>query len=164
MFVVMLSQMSPAISTRQASEAGAIAFLLLMLFCPAVMFVTSWTQAKQRFAMTSDAASHLAMSSTATSAPTSAVREASRVATTRSDKTVTSRRSAKTTWWKRLFTVLEITVLLISIVLAAVLYANLPPSDSVWLLISLVVLPVLVVRSIRIGLIYIVEGTKPFQR
>ncbi|MDQ6911926.1 MAG: hypothetical protein M3128_03520 [Verrucomicrobiota bacterium] len=50
MFVVMLSQMSPTISVQQASEAGAIAFLLLLLFCPPTMLVTSWTQTKQKFA------------------------------------------------------------------------------------------------------------------
>jgi hypothetical protein len=50
MFVVLLSQTSPAISTEQAGLAGAIAFLLLLLVCPPVLLITSWTQTKMRFA------------------------------------------------------------------------------------------------------------------
>ena len=50
MFVVMFSQMSPAISPEKAGQAGAMALLLLLLVCPPAFFITSWTQTKRRFA------------------------------------------------------------------------------------------------------------------
>lgn len=163
MFVVMLSQMSPAISTQQAGEAGAIAFLLLLLFCLPTMFLTSWTQTKQKFAVTS-VPSVPAMSNATPPASTSAEPETSRVGTTISDKAMTSRRSINTTWWKRLFTVLEIAIFLISLILAIALYATSPSYDSRWPLLILVAVPVVVVRSVRVALIYIVEGKSPFRR
>jgi cytochrome c-type biogenesis protein CcmH/NrfG len=86
MFVVMLSQNSPAISTQQAGEAGALAFLLLLVFCPVALFVTGWTQTKGKFLLSDGASSD----SHVTPPPLPAAMPS----------------VSRSTWWKRFLTVL----------------------------------------------------------
>lgn len=148
MFVVMLSQMPPSISPQEAGQAGGIALLLPLLVCPTVMLITSWTQANVKFA---------------TPPPIPVQAEAPRELAIPSSAQLSSRR-ANSTWWKRLFTVLEITVFLTSLLLVIALVATLPSYDSRWPLLILLIVPVVIVRSVRIAVIYIIEGCKPFAR
>lgn len=50
MFLVLLAHLRVEISEREAGQAGAVAFLLLLIVCPTVLFVCAWTQTKRRFA------------------------------------------------------------------------------------------------------------------
>lgn len=50
MFLVVLAHMPTAISEREAGEAGALAFILLLIVCPPVLLMSAWTQTKRRFA------------------------------------------------------------------------------------------------------------------
>jgi hypothetical protein len=69
---------------------------------------------------------------------------------------------SESTWWKRLFTVLEVAVALIAILLSTVVYFaetdyNKPP---IWGILLFVVVTVGTVRLVRIAVTYIVEGGK----
>lgn len=162
MFVVMLSQMSPAIGTQQASEAGALALLLLLLFCPMALLMTSWAQAKQKFAKTSQiTTSDIRVAENALPSTQVSPKPEEPFNT---NKDPTRRSTVSSSWWKRLFSVLEIGVFLVSLFLTIALYLSLTPTDSRWPLFILLILPVIIVRSVRVALIYIVEGTPPFRR
>jgi hypothetical protein len=72
------------------------------------------------------------------------------------------RSARESTWWKRLFTVLEVTVALIAILLSAVIYFSetdysKPP---IWKILLFVTITVGIVRLIRIAVTYVVEGGK----
>jgi hypothetical protein len=69
-------------------------------------------------------------------------------------------RRAHSTWWKRLFTVLEIAVFLASAGLVILLFSELTLGP----LITLLIAPVFLAHLLRVAIIYIVEGRKPFSR
>jgi hypothetical protein len=164
MIIVMLSQNSPAVSREQAGQAGAIAMVLLLLFCPPVMFATSWTRTKRKFAQaakTTETESHIDLRQA--SPPPLPDQERS-FEQTALEKPAAPQRPINSTWWKRLFTVLEISVFAISLLPAVILLSSLSSSDSRWPLLLLLIVPVGIVRAVRIAVVYVVEGTKPSRR
>jgi hypothetical protein len=66
---------------------------------------------------------------------------------------------AKSTWWKRLFTVLEITVAILAAVFDVLVYLS-GIGLKFWAMIALIIVAVGIVRLIRIGVTYVVEGRK----
>jgi len=163
MTIVILSQNSPAVSREQAGQAGAIAMVLLLLFCLPVMFATSWTRTKRKFvqaAKTTETESHIGLRQPG---PPPLPDQDRSFAQTLLDKSAAPQRRINSTWWKRLFTVLEIGALAISLLLAVILLSSLSSSDSRWPLLILLIVPVAIVRAVRIAVVYVVEGTKPFR-
>lgn len=67
--------------------------------------------------------------------------------------------TTKSTWWKRLFTVLEITVALLAVTLDAMEVWRFGNAPAPWVLILIVAVPVGIIHLVRVGVTYVVEGT-----
>ena len=177
--VVMAAHFSPAYSEKELASAVAVTIaLLVMIFLPAFFLVT-WLQTKRKFTVPPQASTTIEQSATSRSVrhPThsslalakaldttdsSGAQPTSRLTKSRTNKPEAKPSVAivRSTWWKRLIIVLEIVVFLVSATVAVLLWGEL----SLFALVVLLLLPAFAVHLLRIAIIYIVEGKKPFGR
>ena len=171
-----LSHLRPGLSDQEMQNAVLITFLFLFLVVPGAYLFTSWSQTKRRFATqpaVADAGEAL-IEEAAPAAKSIQVAKAldgigsgthsvrtdlsQRDPVTSTDRRMSNR--ARSTWWKRLFTVIEIAVFIASVGLALLVFRDLPLGALATILLA----PLVIAHLLRIAIIFVVEGKKPFNR
>lgn len=171
--LVILSHLRPGLSDSELQNAFTITFLLLILVVPAAYLLTSWSQTKRIFAMQPALASGGALAPGLTQMPGSSVavakaldsigsdRQPDHVETPqRSDKSLDRQKRRNSTWWKRLFTVVEIAVFVASVGVVLLLLREITIGPLAFILL----VPIALAHLLRLAIIYVVEGKRPFRR
>ncbi len=172
--VVILSHLRPGLSDSELQNAFTITFLLLILVVPAAYLLTSWSQTKRMFAVQPALASGGAVAPGLTQTPGSSVAVANALDSISSgrrpdhveipprerDKSLDTQKRRSSTWWKRLFTVVEIAVFVASIGVVLLLLREITIGPLAFILL----VPIAVAHLLRLAIIYVVEGKKPFSR
>jgi hypothetical protein len=170
--LVILSHLRPGLSDSELQSAFAITFLLLILVVPAAYLLTSWSQTKRRFAMqpalaTGEYAVPLPQTSGSSVAVAKALdrtdsgsRPNVEMPQRERDKSQDTQKRRSSTWWKRLFTVVEIAVFVASVGVVLLLLREITIGPLVFILL----VPIALAHLLRLAIIYVVEGKKPFSR
>ena len=176
---VVLLTTAPSKSQNELFGALAVTSGLFVVFFPPTVLLTSWWQTKRKFSEQPQSllgnvqkadrqqaqarippSTILAPEDRSKSPLASNMRDAETAGAASNPDARRQRNdgSQGSTWWKRLFTVLEISVLLLSAILVAVVFREISP----FTLSLILIVPVLVVRFLRTAIVYVVEGQSPF--